>query len=88
MPEPLLQGLLKIGGVSALALGIFYLLYRQVLGLRIFAKMSQVQTFVMVGLVVFLVWSTAMTALVMNDSGVKALIFGSGNTVIQGAVVK
>ncbi len=80
-----LVSLAKVGGVTALTVGVFYLLYRQLLSLRIFAKMGSTQTFFTVGLVAVLVWLTAMTALLRTDEGVKSLIIGSGNQVTQGA---
>jgi hypothetical protein len=84
----MLEGLLKLGGVTALAIGVFYLLYRQLLALRIFARLGAGQTFVIVCLVAVLVWSTAVIALITNDQGLRALIFGSGNTLIQGSTIQ
>jgi len=80
----MLEALLKVGGITALTMGVFYLLYRQLLSLRIFSKMGQGLTFVVVCLLALLVWSTAMTALITNDQGVRAVIFGDHNTVTQG----
>ena len=84
----MLEALLKLGGVTALALGIFYLLYRQLLALKIFARLGAKQTFTIVCLLAVLVWSTAIVALIVNDQATRALIFGSGNTIIQGSTVR
>jgi hypothetical protein len=91
----LLTSLLKIGGVTALTIGVFFLLYRQLLSLlyrqllslRIYAKLGATQTLVVVVLVAILVWLTAMTALLKNDRGAFALVFGNENQVIQGAPI-
>jgi hypothetical protein len=83
----LLISLLKIGGVTALTIGVFFLLYRQLLSLRIYAKLGATQTLVVVVLVAILVWLTAMTALLKNDRGAFALVFGNENQVIQGAPI-
>jgi hypothetical protein len=80
----LLTSLLKIGGVTALTVGVFYLLYRQLLSLRIFSKLGANQTLFIVSLLAVLIWITAMTALVRNDQGLNSLIIGSGNQVTQG----
>jgi hypothetical protein len=42
---------------------------------------------VVVVLVAILVWLTAMTALLKNDRGAFALVFGNENQVIQGAPI-
>jgi hypothetical protein len=80
----LLISLLKIGGVTALTIGVFFLLYRQLLSLRIYAKLGATQTLVVVVLVAILVWLTAMTALLKSAF---ALVFGNENQVIQGAPI-
>jgi hypothetical protein len=84
----LLTSLLKIGGVTGLTIGVFYLLYRQVLSLRIFGRLGPTQTLVLISLLAILVWLTAMTALVRNDQGLSSLIVGSGNQVLQGTPVR
>jgi hypothetical protein len=86
MLESLLGGLLKVGGITALVMGIFYLLYRQILALRIFTRLGPTQTFVLIGFISLLVWSTAMAALIVNDKGVQALVFFSTGVVIQQGV--
>jgi hypothetical protein len=67
----LLTTFLKVGGVTALTIGIFFLLYKQLLALRIFSKLGGTQTFLLVSLIAVLVWITAMTALVRTDKGVS-----------------
>jgi hypothetical protein len=81
---PLLTSLLKIGGVTALTIGVFYLLYKQLLSLKIFSRLGSSQTLFLISLLAVLIWLTAMTALVRNDQGVNSLIIGSGNQVFQG----
>jgi hypothetical protein len=85
MMPTLLTSLLKVGGVTALTIGVFYLLYRQLLSLRIFSRLGATQTFALISLLAILVWLTAMTALVRNDQGLSSFIIGSGNQVFQGA---
>jgi hypothetical protein len=83
----MLESLLKIGGVTALTIGVFYLLYKQILSLKIFAKLGRTQTFVVVCFLAVLVWLLAMTTLLFNDQGATSLIFGSGNSVFQNSSV-
>lgn len=77
----LLKSLATALGLSGLVAGIFYLLYRQILSLGIFAKISRNQTFALVTLVAVLVWILAMATLV--DFGPFAVVSGDGNTTIQ-----
>jgi hypothetical protein len=42
--EAILEPLLKAGGVTGLVIGVFYLLYRQVLSMGIFAKLGSAQS--------------------------------------------
>jgi hypothetical protein len=81
-----LVGLLKIGGVTALTIGVFYLLYRQILSLRIFSKLGSAQTLFLVSFVAVLVWLTAMTVLIRNDQNL--FVFGNYNHVEQGFVTQ
>lgn len=81
----LLVPLLKVGGVTALTIGVFFLLYRQVLSLRIFTRLGSIQTFSLVCLIAILTWLTAMTALIRSDQGVLSLIVGNNNKVYQGS---
>jgi hypothetical protein len=84
-----LVSLLKIGGITALTIGVFYLLYKQLLSLRIFARLGSTQTFFLISLLGILVWLTAMTALLRSDQGVLSVILGgSGNTVTQGTATQ
>jgi len=71
-------------GVTALTMGVFYLLYRKLLSLPIFSTIDSTQTFLFVSLIALLVWSTAIAALILNDPGTKAFVFGNSNVVLQG----
>ncbi|WP_084572765.1 hypothetical protein [Methylocapsa aurea] len=81
--EAILEPLLKAGGVTALVIGVFYLLYRQLMSLGIFARLGSAQTFVIILVIAFLVWSLAMTALFSGKDGLLAIVGGSGNTIQQ-----
>jgi ABC-type polysaccharide/polyol phosphate export permease len=81
--EAILEPLLKVGGVPGLVIGVYYLLYRQVLSMGIFAKLGSAQTFVIIMVVGFLVWSMAMSALFMGKAGLFAFVGGSSNTIQQ-----
>lgn len=61
--QAVLVDLLKIGGVAALSVGVMYLLYSQLMKMNIFRRMSQVQTFVMMMTMTFLVFFLALSAL-------------------------
>jgi hypothetical protein len=81
--EAILEPLLKAGGITGLVIGVFYLLYRQVLSMGIFAKLGSAQTFVIIMVVAFLVWSMAMSTLFMGKAGLFAFVGGSSNTIQQ-----
>jgi hypothetical protein len=74
----LLQDLLKIGGITALAIGVFYLLYRQVLQMTIFQQIGKTQTFALLVIIVFLVWSIVIASI----TGSVNIIFNKGNNVL------
>ena len=79
----ILLPLLKAGGITALAVGVFFLLYKQLLQMSVFRRMGTVQTFSLLLVVVFLVWSIAMVA-VLSQSGFRfARVDGNGNSVQQ-----
>jgi multisubunit Na+/H+ antiporter MnhB subunit len=80
----LLTSLLKMGGVTALTVGVFYLLYRQLLNLKIFKQLGSAQTLILVLTIAVLVWLTAMTALLRSGDGPFALNFGNHITNQQG----
>ena len=82
MEFDLLKSLASALGLAGLVAGIFYLLYRQLLALKIFSKMSSGQTFALVTLVAVLVWILAMATLV--DFGPFAVVSGDGNVTTQG----
>ncbi len=87
MGVTMLTTLVKVGGVTALVIGVFYLLYRQILILRIFAKMSRGQTFVLLFIVAILVWALAIAVVTDLKLHEVAMIFGSHNSVNQGVNV-
>lgn len=76
MATNLLVDLAKAGGIAALAFGVLYLLYREVLKLRIFPKLKQSQAFTLICLVVILVFTLAMTALVRTSGQHEAVADG------------
>jgi hypothetical protein len=59
----LLLPLLKAGGLAALAIGVVYLLYSQIIKLGIFPRLKQWQGFALLCLLAILVFIIAMTAL-------------------------
>jgi hypothetical protein len=81
--DSILEPLLKAGGVTGLVIGVFFLLYRQVLSLGIFSTLGSKQTFAIVSMVAILVWSVAMSALFFGKDGAAALVAGNGNSVQQ-----
>lgn len=81
--ESILEPLLKVGGITGLVIAVFYLLYRQILSLGVFSKLGPTQTFVVISVVAFLVWSIAMSALFLSNEGSLAVVAGQGNSVQQ-----
>ena len=79
----MLETLLKVGGVTALIVGVFFLLYREIIRRNIFVALSQAQTFVIFLIITILVWSIAITGILFRD-GVVSLAAGSNIIVNQG----
>lgn len=79
-----LEALLKIGGVTALSIGVLYMLYRQIIARDIFSRLGQFPTFLIILVISIGIWSIAMVALFRSDAGLTALVFGTGNIVTQG----
>jgi hypothetical protein len=79
----ILEPLVKLGGVTALVIGVFYLLYKQMLAMPIFAKMSKNQTFTVLLGFGFLTFILAIFALSDADQGIRSLVWGNNNTVYQ-----
>ncbi len=75
MPNDLLLNLLKAGGTSALAIGVIYLLYREIIKLGIFPKLKQWQGFALLCLLAAFVFVIAMTVLLPRGKG-QALLDG------------
>jgi nitrate reductase gamma subunit len=81
--------LLKIGGITGLVIGAFYLLYRQIIALPIFQRIGRTQTFVLLVLLAMLIWSLAivrLTGLSFAEMGEKSNVLkidGNGNAVEQ-----
>ena len=84
----MLETLTKIGGVTALAVGVFYLLYREIIRRNIFVSLSRTQTFAMFLTIAVLVWAVAMTALLFREGVLSSIAIGSGITVNQNAATK
>jgi len=82
-----LQTLAKIAGVSGLVIGVFYLLYKQILTLRIFSKLSKAQTFKLIWSIAFLVWALAIVVVLDIRIQNIALIFGSYNQQNQNVTI-
>jgi hypothetical protein len=76
----MLVELLKVGGVTALAVGVFYLLYAKMVDSGHFRKMSSGQTFLFFSLVAVLTF----LVVVLVAGGPVALVSGSGVVVNQG----
>ncbi len=87
----LLVGLLKIGGVSALSIGVLFLIYRQLLSLNIFPRLTRRQAFILLITVVILTFIVVGLAFIstgaLTISGNVNRINSGGsstNTIIDG----
>ena len=78
MDATLLQTMGQIAGIGGLALGVFLVLFRDLIGKRIFPQLTQVQAFRLLRLIAVLVWSVAVLGL-----GIWVLT-GPGDAVIAG----
>jgi hypothetical protein len=79
----MLGTLAKVAGLSGLVVGVFYLLYKQILAMSIFTKLSRRQTFFLISSMAFLVWALAVTAVLDIKIRDIAMIFGSNNVLMQ-----
>ena len=75
MESQLLTDLLKAGGISALSIGVMYLLYRAILQLEIIPKLKQWQGFILLCLVAVFVFTVVLVTLLRSE-GHSALIPG------------
>lgn len=76
----MLVELLKLGGSAALSIGVMYLLYMQLMKLKLFQRMSQTQTFILMMTLLILVFCVVIAAL-LATGGLKlnfATIQGGG----------
>lgn len=67
MSNDLLLNLLKAGGTSALAIGVVYLLYREIIKLGVFPKLKQWQGFSLLCLLAVFVFVIAMAVLLPRE---------------------
>lgn len=84
----ILIDLLKVGGVTALSIGVLFLLYKQLLNMEIFPRLTREQAFRLLRLMVVLVFVVVSLAFFAtgNLSFNKASISDSKDvTVIQGS---
>jgi hypothetical protein len=79
----MLGTLAKVAGLSGLVVGVFYLLYKQILAMSIFTKLSRRQTFFLISSMAFLVWALAVTAVLDIKIRDIAMIFGTNNVLMQ-----
>jgi hypothetical protein len=79
----MLGTLAKVAGLSGLVVGVFYLLYKQILAMSIFTKLSRRQTFFLISSMAFMVWALAVTAVLDIKIRDIAMIFGSNNVLMQ-----
>ena len=80
----MLEALAKIGGVTGLTIGVFYLLYWQILSLGVFRALSANQTFFFLCFAGALIWLLAMAALIRTDKGLNVLLFSNLSHIQQG----
>ena len=63
MEAKLLNVVGQIAGIGGIALGVFLLLFRDIIRKKIFPQLSNVQAFQLLGLVAVLVWSVALVGI-------------------------
>lgn len=78
----MLVSIAKLLGVSGLIVAVFYLLYKQILALKIFAKLTRRQTFQLIMTMAVLTWLLAVFWL-FGENGFN-IISGDNNQIIQG----
>jgi hypothetical protein len=72
VPSDLLPSLLKAGGLAALSIGVVYLLYSEIIKLRVVPKLRQWQGFALLCLLAILVFAVAMTVLLQRENVASA----------------
>ena len=78
----MLVSLAKLLGMSGVIAGIFYLLYKQILSLGIFSKLTRRQTFTLIMTIAILVWLFAVFWL-FGQNGLN-IISGNNNQISGG----
>lgn len=77
-----LQEFGKAAGIGGLALGVFFLLARQMLGLQVFANIGGDHTYRFLRLVIFAAFALALIGLLIY--AVPLVVVGDNNTVVRG----
>ena len=78
----MLVSIAQLLGMSGLIAAIFYLLYKQILALGIFSKLTKQQTYRLIMTMAVLTWLLAVFWL-FGDTGIN-IINGDNNQVTQG----
>lgn len=86
-----LKGFGQIAGIGGLSLGVFFLLFRDVIRKNVFSKMSQANSYRLMRQLLFLVWSIAILGILVwavlqmrsTPSPENELSANGSNTVIQ-----
>ena len=81
METELLKTLGQIAGIGGIALGVFLLLFRDLIRKKIFPTLTKDQAFRLLRLIAILIWSVAL-------AGIGAWIWGgkSGDVTVKGGV--
>jgi hypothetical protein len=77
----------QVAGIGGLALGVFLLLFRDVIRKKIFPQLTKRQGFHVIVLFLVLVWSVALAGIgawVWADNGATIETHGPGSPVVQG----
>jgi hypothetical protein len=75
----LLKELGAIAGIGGIALGVFFLLFRDVIAKSIFSNLPSAESYKLMRLIIICVWSVAIIGMILWFTNGLKLVIGNGN---------
>jgi len=82
----MLLDLLKVGGITALAIGVLYLLYKQLMAMNIFPTLSKQQAFRLLVTLIILVFIVVLLSFISTGAIDFGNILGGDNNSISNTI--
>ena len=78
----MLLDLLKVGGITALAIGVLYLLYKQLMAMNIFPRLSKQQAFILLISLIILVFLVVLLSFASTGAiDLGSILSGDNNSI-------